>query len=106
MTAHLTVAFNAGNVALGMSRRVVIVAPLLALLVAAPAEAAWLERFPLPGRQNPGGMVQGPDGAVWFTTGNGVGRVEPSGRMSLFRVRRVEVGSLVPGPDGALYGSV
>jgi streptogramin lyase len=105
MTADLTARFNAGNVALAMSRRVVMVALLLSLWVAAPARAARLERFPLPGRQNPGGVVQGPDGAVWFTTDRGVGRVEPSGHMSLFRVRRVEVITLVPGPDGALYGT-
>jgi virginiamycin B lyase len=53
---------------------------LLASL-ALPASAAAIDEFPVPNGGNPGGIAQGPDGALWFTqeTSGEIGRITTAG---------------------------
>ena len=67
----------------------------------------------LPSGSSLGNLVAGPDGNLWFTwfttsangtTANGIGRVTPSGAISVFNLRvRGSVVNLVTGPDGNLW---
>jgi streptogramin lyase len=69
------------------------------------ADAAELERFPLPPAMTwASSPVLGPDGALWFEVTQGVGRLDPDGRARLFR--GPQVSGLTPGPEGALWGAV
>src|SRR5690348_357871 len=65
---------------------------LLALLVSAASvrAAPQLERFYLPALRNPEFATRGPDGAVWFTVGNALGRVSADGGVKLYPTRGLE----------------
>jgi virginiamycin B lyase len=58
-----------------------------------------------------GEMTAGPDGAIWFTNGNTIGRITVDGTVSLFIDPRIDaIYGITAGPDGALwfvnYGSI
>ncbi|HKZ12291.1 MAG TPA: hypothetical protein VJL81_00455 [Solirubrobacterales bacterium] len=80
---------------------------------------AVVQRFPLPRKLEPRGLVVGPDGNVWFTAvsdtfvgertssdGAGfIGQMTPNGRFALFLTPIEESGpaGIVVGPDGLLW---
>jgi virginiamycin B lyase len=53
----------------------------------------------------PGGICAGPDGNVWFTVGNQVGRITPAGVVTRFDLPTANAGpgDIVAGPDGNLW---
>jgi virginiamycin B lyase len=53
----------------------------------------------------PSRLAGGPDGAVWFTSAGGVGRITEGGpaRLIARRTRTGPVGAIVSGPDGNLW---
>ncbi len=59
--------------------------------------------FPLPHGTSAGDITQGPDGALWFTEGSGIGRLTTSGQFSDFSVPGPFPGQIITGPDGALW---
>ena len=92
----------------------------LLLVVQAPAAAAHTTAapasirdyaLPTPGAQ-PGGIVAGPDGALWFyeTGTNSIGRITTDGQISEYPIPTADAsqlyqGFLGVGPDGALWFS-
>lgn len=52
----------------------------------------------------PSGIVAGPDGNMWFATGDGLGRVAPSGRVRLMRLPGGRTADAITfGPDRAIW---
>jgi uncharacterized protein (TIGR03437 family) len=51
----------------------------------------------------PQGITAGPDGALWFTEGTGIGRITTSGSVTQYSVGQPVNHTIVPGPDGALW---
>ncbi len=49
------------------------------------------------------GIVNGPDGALWFTAGYIVGRITTAGELSYFPVSFTPQGAIAVGPDNALW---
>ena len=47
------------------------------------------------------GATRGPDGAVWFTTGDAIGRIDDAGTVTMFPAPAT--GQITSGPDGALW---
>jgi hypothetical protein len=47
------------------------------------------------------GAVRGADGAVWFSAGRSIGRLDPTGTLSSFRAPAT--GQITVGPDGAFW---
>src|SRR5207248_7630253 len=74
---------------------------------AAPAPAAKLKRFPVPGGSGPHDVAPAPDGTVWYTaqTKGALGRLDPA----TGRVTEVPLGQgsgphgVIVGPDGAAW---
>lgn len=68
-----------------------------------------ITEFPLPSSPNGIGaatVTAGPDGAVWFEGGAGVGRMTTSGEVALFPLPwqgQYSVISITAGPDGRLW---
>jgi len=62
-----------------------------------------LQEFQLP--DTLGAITAGPDGAMWFTTSNGIGRITASGTITFFAIPTANSGvyDLISGPDGALW---
>ena len=55
-------------------------------------------------RTGPIGITGGPDGNVWFTKQSGIGRVTPTGTVTIFPVPNSgDSGGIVKGPDGKLW---
>jgi streptogramin lyase len=55
-------------------------------------------------RTGPIGVTGGPDGNVWFTKQSGIGRVTPTGAVTIFPVPNSgDSGGIVKGPDGKLW---
>ena len=74
----------------------------VAALAASPA-AAILE-FPLPVAHLPNQITPGPDGALWFTEADRIGRVTTGGVVSELVIGMVNnPQGIVTGPDGALW---
>jgi virginiamycin B lyase len=83
------------------------------LWVAAPYDAkivrvtptGVLEHFNLASNSYPFAMTKGPDGNVWFTNRDHIGRISPQGVITQFAVPDGDSGlfDLAVGPDGALY---
>ena len=48
-------------------------------------------------------LANGPDGAIWFTSGSGFGRITTQGIVTMFPGPSAPVTSLTSGPDGALW---
>lgn len=73
-----------------------------------PALAQVITEYPVPtAGSQPTGIAAGPDGALWFTEGNGsrIGRITTSGAMVEYPVPTSESWptDIVAGPDGALW---
>jgi RHS repeat-associated protein len=51
---------------------------------------------------HPGGIVAGPDGNLWFALQENIGRITPSGALSIFGVAGSH-SSIAAGPDGNLW---
>ncbi len=51
----------------------------------------------------PNGITNGPDGALWFTAGYGIGSITTSGAQSYYPVSFVPQGAIAAGPDQALW---
>jgi hypothetical protein len=55
-------------------------------------------------RTGPIGVAGGPDGNVWFTKQGGIGRVTPSGTVTIYTVPNGgDSGAIANGPDGKLW---
>lgn len=69
--------------------------------------AGALTQFPIPGDQNSvGDMVQGPDGAIWFTGFGIVARVDASGAINGLSFTSADIGlpsAIALGPDDAVW---
>lgn len=63
-----------------------------------PAIAGTITEFPTGG--NPQGITAGPDGNLWFTEGNKIGRMTPTGTITEFPNG---AGAITAGPDGNLW---
>ena len=78
-------------------------AVVLALLLAASPALAILE-FPLSGGRLPNQIAAGPDGALWFTEVDRIGRISTGGVVTEFAIGAVSIPEgIVAGPDGALW---
>jgi virginiamycin B lyase len=64
-----------------------------------------MSTFGVPGAGDIGGVAAGPDGAIWFTRGDNVGRLAASGQVDLYPVptREEFLGTIAAGPDGNLW---
>src|SRR5712692_4410403 len=83
-------------------RRPALVSMLGLFLLAARAEAVL--EFPLQPGQKPGQIAAGPDGALWFTQVDRIGRVTTGGVITDYGVGAVGTPQgIVSGPDGALW---
>jgi streptogramin lyase len=77
-------------------------------ILTASVSAQTITEFPLPnGGAEPGGVVAGPDGNLWFTEfqGNKIGRITTAGVVSEFAIPTSNSFPLdiAAGPDGALW---
>jgi virginiamycin B lyase len=83
---------------------------LLVVLMLVPgwsgtAAAQAITEYPIPTANNgPQGITTGPDGALWFTEGNGnkIGRITTTGVITEYPVPTAGSG-ITAGPDGALW---
>ena len=74
----------------------------LSLAMALPAEA--ILEFPLSGNRLPNQIAAGPDGALWFTEVDRIGRITTGGVITELAVGAVSnPQGIVTGPDGALW---
>src|SRR5262249_22782670 len=75
-----------------------------AVLWSAVGIAQRVDELPVPWYSLPVEIVEGPDGAMWFSDWSSIGRVDPSGAMTSFLVD-VDIGlrSVTKGPDGNLW---
>jgi virginiamycin B lyase len=64
-----------------------------------------MSTFNLPRAGDIGGIVAGPDGAIWFTLQDNVGRLATSGRLDLYPAptREEFLGTIAAGSDGNLW---
>lgn len=69
--------------------------------VARITPAGVITEFPVP-RRATGAIAAGPDGALWFGEGGGIGRITVQGSVTDFPTTDVPH-SMVQGPDGALW---
>jgi streptogramin lyase len=65
------------------------------------AAAGTVTEFNVPGGVF--GITAGPDGNLWFTSAGAIGRVTPSGTITLFPVPGSAPGDITAGPDGNLW---
>ena len=73
-------------------------------LAVRPAAAQEILDFPLSSAGIPADIASGPDGALWFTVSNRIGRITTGGVMSDFVTGQVSnPAGIVAGPDGALW---
>jgi len=87
-------------------RPAVVLAAAVGFALAAISSAQFV-LFPVadPTRQQLRGICAGPDGNIWFTVGNRVGRMTPSGALTEFELPNTgsQPGDIVAGPDGNLW---
>ncbi len=63
-----------------------------------------ISEFPLPAHVSPGDITKGPDGNLWFTAGDTVGRITPTGVIRVFSIPATSSGGgIAAGPDGNLW---
>jgi len=64
--------------------------------------------YPLPAGSGPSGITAGPDGALWFTAGNSIGRITTAGDITTYPVPSSTNGlvGITAGPDNALWFTV
>ena len=65
------------------------------------AAAGTVTEFNVPGGVF--GITAGPDGNLWFTGSSAIGRITPSGTITLFPVPGSAPGAITAGPDGNLW---
>jgi streptogramin lyase len=65
------------------------------------AAAGTVTEFNVPGGVF--GITAGPDGNLWFTGAGAIGRITPSGAITLFPVPGSAPGAITAGPDGNLW---
>jgi len=65
------------------------------------AAAGTVTEFNVPGGVF--GITAGPDGNLWFTGAGAIGRITPSGSITLFPVPGSAPGAITAGPDGNLW---
>jgi virginiamycin B lyase len=70
--------------------------------LAGRASAGEFQRFPIGETAVTGNLLQGPDGALWFTGDPGVGRLGADGKLRVF-APSVSPEGLTVGPDGNLW---
>src|SRR5437879_11039393 len=86
-----------------------LVFALVLLGGAIPASAALppvgtITLFPTPQAVAPGTIASGPDGALWFTAGESIGRVTTSGAFTMLTDPLiVDAVAITRGPDGAMW---
>jgi streptogramin lyase len=79
---------------------------LLTLPAISVAQQAAVGEYPIPTASSfPAGVAAGPDGAVWFTESDKIGRMTPAGCFTEYPVPTVDSGpwGITAGPDGALW---
>jgi virginiamycin B lyase len=70
--------------------------------VAGASGAGHVKIFP--GLSVPGAITGGPDGALWFTNGDSIGRITTTGRFTGFASSRISrPAGITAGPDGAMW---
>src|SRR5213082_1244486 len=70
------------------------------------AKVGTITEFPTPtGSAGPIGITSGPDGNLWFTAGNDIGRITTAGSVTAFPVPTASSGpqGIATGPDGNLW---
>src|SRR5688500_3292966 len=81
----------------------VIVLSALAL-TSCPTPIGTVTNFPRTGITEPKGIAAGPDGNLWFTNGNSIGRITPAGVVSIFTDPSISSArGIAAGPDGNLW---
>ena len=77
---------------------------------ASPGAAIWritpagvMTKFSDPHLASPHGITVGPDGNLWFTNSASIGRITPSGAISVFSVAAGSAWDIATGPDGDLW---
>ena len=79
----------------------------LASVSAGSAEAATIHIFHAPGVVSPSTITAGRNGSLWFVNGEegtSIGRITTSGRVTIFRDRRIRrAADITGGPDGAIW---
>jgi streptogramin lyase len=82
-------------------------AGVLCLVAAAPAQAAdRITEYPLPeGSSAPEGIATGPDGNLWFTEADKLGRITIDGAIDEFPVPTLDSSpkGIAAGPDGDVW---
>lgn len=83
-------------------------ATLVVLGWSASTGAQSITEYALPPTTSPRAITTGPDGALWFTefsddVGSGIGRITPSGVITLPSMSELYGNSITAGPDGALW---
>src|SRR5580693_4192123 len=74
------------------------------IAASAPSLAQAINEFPLANSGLPYGITVGPDGALWFTEVDRVGRITTGGVITDYAVHGVsDPQGIVTGPDGALW---
>jgi len=76
--------------------------PMIASAVGGASGAGHVTIYP--GLSNPEAITVGPDGALWFTNNDSIGRMTPTGRFTAFTSFRMSTpAGITAGPDGALW---
>ncbi|MER6736512.1 Vgb family protein [Streptomyces puniciscabiei] len=116
---HITAAFSTSYVHVPLAQ----FAPHITGLAFGPGKRLWFTSYSLdnergkvgytdthshtkiwPTDASPGSIALGPDGALWFSETDAIGRITPSGAISYHRAPAMKnPGGIVPGPDHALW---
>jgi len=89
-----------------VARLLCIAAFVLTLPAVSVAQQVATGAYPVPTPYSyPGLMTAGPDGALWFTESNNIGRITTAGRFAEYPVPTPFAGpwGIAAGPDGALW---
>ena len=84
-------------------RRLALLVTLGALAVPSAAGAQTITEFPIDAGANPRYVQPGPDGAMWFTAGAGIGRMATSGALLGITPDGIDPVDLLVAPDGVMY---
>ena len=83
----------------------IVQAALSCALAALAQPTVSLTLYPVGGLTSGSGITVGPDGAVWFTESDTIGRITTSGAITEYAVTvdNNNLGNITAGPDGALW---
>src|SRR5690242_9029281 len=74
------------------------------VLTSCPTPIGTVTNFPHTGISSPGAIAAGPDGNLWFTNDDSIGRITPAGVVSTFTDPSIGSPSgIAAGPDGNLW---